>query len=53
MRLGREDGWQRGDEGGGCSGIKYVITLMERVEHNTTIGHNVMNEDSIEYFKSV
>ena len=34
---------RRGDGGGGWSGIKYDITRMERVEHNTTIGHNIMN----------
>ena len=49
-RLG-ERGW-RGKEkkGGGWSRIKYEITIMERVEHNTTIGHKVMNEDGIEQF---
>ena len=33
----------RGDEGGGWIIIKHEIASMERVEHNTTIGHNVMN----------
>ena len=30
------------DEGGCCSIIKDEIESMEFVEHNTTIGHNVM-----------
>ena len=47
----RGDGGQRGDEVGGCSKIKYEIASMERVEHNTTISHYVMNEYGIEAFK--
>ena len=48
-----EVGWGRGGvggrgyEGGGWSRIKYYIARMEYVEHNTTIEHNVMNEDDI------
>ena len=34
----------------GWCGIKYEIASMERVEHNITIGNNVMNKDSIEDF---
>ena len=30
--------------------IKDQITMVERVEYNTTIGNNVMNEDGIEGF---
>ena len=41
---GRGDGGKSGDEGGVCSRIKDEISSMERVEHNTTIGHNVMGE---------
>ena len=47
-------GWRRGDrggrgyEGGGWSGIKYEISRMYRIEHNTNIGRNVMNADDIE-----
>ena len=41
----------RGDEGGGWSRIKDEITRIERVEHNTTIGHIVTNEDGIKDFK--
>ena len=41
------------DEGGCCSIIKDEIESMEFVEHNTTIGRNVMNEDYIEDFSSV
>ena len=26
---------------------------MDFVEHNTTIGHSVMNKDVIEYFKTI
>ena len=37
-------------EGGGWSIIKDEIARMERVENNTTIGNNVMNEDGIEDF---
>ena len=49
-----EGGWWigylggRGVEEGVWSGIKYEIEKMERVEHNTTIEHNVMNEYGIE-----
>ena len=39
-----------GDEGGGWIRIKYEILRMKHVEHNTTIGNNVMNEDGIEDF---
>ena len=44
-----EGGWGRGYggvKGGGVGAwirIKYEIERMECVEHNTTIGHNVMN----------
>ena len=41
----------RGDEGGGWSRIKDEVSRIEFVEHNTTFGHNVMNEDDIEDFK--
>ena len=45
---GGREGWRRnGYLGGVWSIIKYEITRMERVEHNTTTGHNVMNEDDI------
>ena len=40
----------RGDERGGWSKIKYDIASMERVKNNTTIGHNIMNEDGLEEF---
>ena len=49
-------GWERGygvgrgDEGEGGSIIKHEIESIERVEHNTTIGNNVMNKDGIEVF---
>ena len=43
-------GGGRGGEGGGCIRIKYEISRMERVGHNTTIGHNVVNEYGVEYF---
>ena len=35
---------------GCCMIIKDEILRMENVEHNTTIGCNVMNEDGIEHF---
>ena len=41
------DGGGREDEGGGWSRIKYEIESMERVEQNTTIGNNFINEDVI------
>ena len=41
-------GGGRGDEGGVWSRIKDEVSRIERVEHNTTFGHNVMNEDDIE-----
>ena len=45
---GRGYGRGRRDEGGGvCSRIRDEIEMMERVEHNTTIAHNVMNKDGI------
>ena len=47
---GREDETEKGYKGGGWSIIRNKIARMERVEHNTTIGHNVMNEDAIEDF---
>ena len=40
-------GGLRGGGGGGYSGIKDEIASMERIEHNTTIRHNVMNKDGI------
>ena len=30
--------------------MKDDISIMERVEHNTPIGKNVMNKDGTEYF---
>ena len=42
-----------GDEGGVWSIIKNKTSRMECVKHNTTFGHNFMNADGIEYFKSV
>ena len=51
-----EEGWRmmgvvvRGGGGGFWSRIKYEIAIMERVEHNTTIGRNFINEDGIEDF---
>ena len=44
---GREYGVGRGDEGGGWIRIKYDTENIEYVEHNTTIGNNVMNEYGI------
>ena len=44
-------GGRRGYEGGGWSRLKDEITRIERVEHNTTIGHIVTNEDGIKDFK--
>ena len=38
----------RRDEGGCWSRIKDEIIGVECVEHNTTFGHNIMNEDYIE-----
>ena len=49
----KEEGWGivdvggRGYEGGGWRIIKDKIARMERDEHNTTIGHDVMNEDGV------
>ena len=40
-------GLGRGDSGGGWSRIKDEISRMERVEHNTTIGSNFIDEDDI------
>ena len=37
----------RWGEGGAWVKIKYKIASMERVEHNTTIGHDVINKDDI------
>ena len=54
-----EGGWGRGNGigmdyvWGGWSIIKYEISGMKPVEHNTTIGHNFINEYGTEYFKSV
>ena len=51
-----EGGWGRGYGGGrGCgiggwSRIKYEVARIERVEHNTTIVHNIMNKYGIKYF---
>ena len=42
---GMGGGGGKGGGGGGWSRIKDKLARMERVEHNTTIGHNVMNED--------
>ena len=39
-----EEGWRI---------IKYKIIKMKNLEHNTTIGRNVMNEYYIEEFSSV
>ena len=50
---GRGYGRVKGDDGGGCSRIKNEIVIMECVEHNTPIDHNVMNEYVIEAFKKV
>ena len=36
--------------GGGWSRIKYGVASMECVEHNTDIGHNIMNKYGIENF---
>ena len=41
---GRGYGIGKGCEVGCWSRINDEITSMERVKHNTTIGHNVMNE---------
>ena len=43
-------GWRRRDGGWGWSRIKEEKERMEHVEHSTTIGNNVMNEDVIEDF---
>ena len=43
-------GAERGDEGGCWGRIKDEIASLELVEHNTTIGNNVINEDGIEDF---
>ena len=49
-------GWGIGDGGGrwyegGCwSRIKDKLSRMERVQHNTTIGNNIIIDDSIEDF---
>ena len=48
--LGIGDGQGRGYEGGVWSIIKDKIASMECVEHNTTIGHNVINEYGKEEF---
>ena len=40
----------RGGAIGCCMIIKDEILRMENVEHNTTIGCDVMNEDGIEHF---
>ena len=40
----------RGYGGGGWRIIKEEIARMQRVEHNTNFGYDVMNEDSIEDF---
>ena len=37
----------RGYKGGGLSRITYKFSRMERVEHRTTTGYDVMNEDGI------
>ena len=52
-----QGGWGRGYGGGGGDEVGVLsrknneCTRMERVEHSTNIGHNVMNEDGIEYSK--
>ena len=52
---GADGGWggleERGYEGGDLRRIKNEISIMEHVEHNTTIERNVKNEDDIEDFK--
>ena len=47
---GRGYGGWRGAEGGFLSRIKDEFTKMECVEHNTTIGYNVIIEDGIYEF---
>ena len=47
LLLKRYEGGRR-DEGGGWSRIKYDNEMMEHVEHNTTIEHNVRIENGIE-----
>ena len=32
---------------------KYILARMEHLEHSTTIGHNVTNEDNIEDFSCI
>ena len=43
----RWDGGGRGYKGGGFSLMKYEISRMKHVEHDSTIGNNVKNGDSI------
>ena len=54
-----QGGWGRGYGGGGGDEVGVLsrknneCTRMERVEHNTNIGYNFMNEDGIQEFQSV
>ena len=45
-----EEFWRRVYVGGGWRRTEYEISRTERVERNTTIEGNVMNEYDIEYF---
>ena len=47
---GRGDGGGRGNKGGDWIIIKYEISRLEHLEHYTTIGNNVMNENGIADF---
>ena len=47
----KEGGWRSlGGSVGGWRIIKDEISRMEHVEHNITIGNNVINEEDIEGF---